>query len=183
MLLFQVATSHRIVGGDQSYPDCAPHRLVQHFSRFVFPTRAASRRSAPGGGRDGSPTGNREPLDRVPCSVAPARDSAPGLRLDSRPSYGDIPLNGFEAVLAAPPVPGHRAARRSKALVDLPTLMLEERWLGRYASAASTKEEGFDLLGRIRYQVRLQHPIASPATASHFTSPPTTNSSSALART
>ena len=47
--------------------------------------------------------------------------------------------------------------------------MLEERWLGRYASAASTKEEGFDLLGRIRYQVRLQHPISKPGNGQgHF---------------
>ena len=77
--------------------------------------------------------------------------------------YGDIPLNGFGKQFTE-----HRLFQaivlqdEVKRLSISQRWMLEERWLGRYASAASTKEEGFDLLGRIRYQVRLQHPISKP---------------------
>jgi len=83
--------------------------------------------------------------------------------------YGEIPLNGFGKQFTE-----HRLFQAIVLQDEVRRLsisqrwMLEERWLGRFANAAATQEEGFDLLGRIRYQVRLQHPISKPGNSQSY---------------
>jgi hypothetical protein len=74
--------------------------------------------------------------------------------------YGDIPLNSlgrnysenriFEAVQIA----------HKEGIVDLShRIMLEQRFVGRYSSAAAITEDQFPLQNRIRYMIRLQVPL------------------------
>mgnify|MGYP002413066483 FL=1 len=84
-------------------------------------------------------------------------------------AYGEIPLNSFGKQFTE-----HRLFQAIVLQDEVRRLsisqrwMLEERWLGRYANAAATKEEGFDLLGRFRYLLRLQHPISKPSDNKRF---------------
>ncbi len=76
-------------------------------------------------------------------------------------AYGDIPLNGFGKTFTE-----HRAFQMATitdkiANVDLShRFMLEQRWVGRFASAASTSEDEYLFLNRLRYMFRIQIPLA-----------------------
>ena len=74
--------------------------------------------------------------------------------------YGEIPLNGlgrdftehriFEMV---------QLAHKEGNINFSHRFMLEQRFVGRYSSAAVTKEDEFPLLNRMRYMCRMQAPL------------------------
>lgn len=75
-------------------------------------------------------------------------------------AYGDYPINGFGKTFTE-----HRMyqvatlAQRSGTVDISHRIMLEQRWLPRYASAASVKPEEWLFLNRGRYMLRLQHAL------------------------
>ena len=75
-------------------------------------------------------------------------------------AYGAIPLNGLgrnftEHRLFQMVQLGHK-----EGIVDLShRFTLEQRFVGRYSSAAVTKEDEFPLLNRFRYMFRMQMPL------------------------
>ena len=82
--------------------------------------------------------------------------------------YGDYPIaaNGtfpehrvFEQVVLKQAVHKLGVAHRFR---------VEQRWLGRRAPAEERRMEGWTFLHRFRYQVRLQHPIASVGKATLY---------------
>ena len=176
----------RFAGRGQSHPDFAQHRLVQHFSH-VSPFRQEQH---PGGipvAAEDWITHWQQSLLRIGYHVQlhPRVTARLGYGWIETFAYGEIPLNSFGKQFTE-----HRLFQAIVLQDEVRRLsisqrwMLEERWLGRYANAAATKEEGFDLLGRFRYLLRLQHPISKPSDNKRFsTSPLTTSSSSALAGT
>jgi hypothetical protein len=75
-------------------------------------------------------------------------------------AYGDIPINGFGKTFTE-----HRAYEMLTlsdkiSIVELShRLMLEQRWIGRYSTAALTKEDSYLFLNRLRYMLRIQVPL------------------------
>lgn len=75
-------------------------------------------------------------------------------------NYGDIPINGFGKQFTE-----HRAYQMATindkiSVVEFShRFMLEQRWIGRYANASSTKENDFFFVNRLRYMYRLQIPL------------------------
>ncbi|MFY7665636.1 DUF2490 domain-containing protein [Flavobacterium sp.] len=76
-------------------------------------------------------------------------------------AYGDIPLNGFGKTFTE-----HRIFQMATITdkiwnIDLShRFMLEQRWVGRFNSAAATSEDEYLFLNRLRYMFRLQIPLA-----------------------
>lgn len=75
-------------------------------------------------------------------------------------AYGEIPLNGFGKTFTE-----HRAYEMLQINTKVKPfdlshrLMLEQRWVGRYDSAASDTEDEFLYTNRIRYMMRWQLPL------------------------
>lgn len=74
--------------------------------------------------------------------------------------YGDIPLNGFGKDFTE-----HRffemlqLSHKEGAIDFSHRFMVEQRFVGRYNSRLSDKEDEYPLLNRIRYMIRLQAPL------------------------
>lgn len=74
--------------------------------------------------------------------------------------YGDIPINGLGRDFTE-----HRAFQMVTLTDKIGKIdfshrfMLEQRWVGRYSSAAVTTEDDFPLLNRMRYMIRAQMPL------------------------
>ena len=75
-------------------------------------------------------------------------------------AYGDYPINAFGKTFTE-----HRIyevatfAQRTGSLDLSHRIMLEQRWLPRYASAASAKPDEWLFMNRARYMLRLQHSL------------------------
>lgn len=75
-------------------------------------------------------------------------------------AYGDYPINAFGKTFTE-----HRIyevatfAQRTGSLDLSHRIMLEQRWLPRYASAASAKPDDWLFMNRARYMLRLQHSL------------------------
>jgi hypothetical protein len=71
--------------------------------------------------------------------------------------YGDIPLNAFGKAYSEHRVFEMIQIKHQEELIFFShRFMLEQRFVGRYNSVASTKEDAFTLLHRVRYMFRLQ---------------------------
>lgn len=74
--------------------------------------------------------------------------------------YGDIPINGMGKDFSE-----HRIYEMVQLNQNISTLsishrfMLEQRWVGRYTSAALTSEDDWVYTNRLRYMARLQLPV------------------------
>jgi hypothetical protein len=75
-------------------------------------------------------------------------------------AYGSLPINGFGKRFTE-----HRAFEMLQVNTKVNStdlqhrFMLEQRWVGRYATALSKKEDKFVYTNRIRYMLRAQKPI------------------------
>lgn len=75
-------------------------------------------------------------------------------------NYGDIPINAFGKGFSEHRI--YEAVVINNALGILETsqrLMLEQRWIGRYNSAMSVKQDNFFYVNRLRYLYRIQLPL------------------------
>ncbi len=75
-------------------------------------------------------------------------------------NYGDIPINSFGKQFTEHR--GYEMATVNDKIgkVELShRFMLEQRWIGRYAQAASTKEDEYFFANRLRYMYRMQIPL------------------------
>jgi hypothetical protein len=83
-----------------------------------------------------------------------------GYALAETNAYGDIPLNVFGKKFTE-----HRAFEMLQINSTINStdwqqrFMLEQRWVGKFASAADTKEAEYIFTNRIRYLLRIQRPI------------------------
>jgi hypothetical protein len=74
--------------------------------------------------------------------------------------YGEFPLNGFGKQFTEHRIFQMAQLSQKVGKVDFShRFMLEQRFVGKYASANSTREEEFPLLHRMRYMVRMQVPL------------------------
>jgi Protein of unknown function (DUF2490) len=77
--------------------------------------------------------------------------------------YGDIPINGLGRDFTEHRLFQMLTLTDKIGQLDLShRFMLEQRWVGRYSSAAETVEDEYPLLHRFRYMVRCQVPLRSP---------------------
>ena len=75
-------------------------------------------------------------------------------------SYGEFPLNGFGKQFTEHRIFQMAQLSQKVGKVDFShRFMLEQRFVGRYASANATREVDFPLLHRMRYMVRMQVPL------------------------
>jgi hypothetical protein len=74
--------------------------------------------------------------------------------------YGEYPLNGFGKQFTEHRIFQVAQLSQKVGKVDFShRFMLEQRFVGKYASANSTREDEFPLLHRMRYMVRMQVPL------------------------
>jgi hypothetical protein len=79
-------------------------------------------------------------------------------------NYGDVPINGLGKDFTE-----HRAYQmitlsdKHGALDVSHRFMLEQRWIGRYSSAALSREDDYFFVNRLRYMLRLQLPLKGPS--------------------
>lgn len=74
--------------------------------------------------------------------------------------YGEYALNGLGRDFTEHRIFEMVQLTHKEGIVDLShRFMLEQRFVGRYSSAAVSKEDEFPLLNRLRYMVRLQAPL------------------------
>ena len=74
--------------------------------------------------------------------------------------YGEYPLNRFGKQFTEHRIFQMAQLSQKVGKVDFShRFMLEQRFVGKYASANSTREEEFPLLHRMRYMVRMQVPL------------------------
>lgn len=76
--------------------------------------------------------------------------------------YGDVPINGYGKDFTEHRI--FQSIHLTDAVGKLEwshRLMLEQRWIGKYASAASATEDGYTFLNRARYMARVQYPLAT----------------------
>jgi hypothetical protein len=74
--------------------------------------------------------------------------------------YGEYPLNGFGKQFTEHRIFQMAQLSQKVGKVDFShRFMLEQRFVGKYASANSTREDEFPLLHRMRYMVRMQVPL------------------------
>jgi hypothetical protein len=74
--------------------------------------------------------------------------------------YGEIPLNGLGRDFTEHRLFQMIQLNDKQGRTDFShRFMLEQRFVGRYSSAATAREDEFPLLHRIRYMVRLQRPL------------------------
>ncbi len=75
-------------------------------------------------------------------------------------NYGDIPLNSLGRDFTEHRLFQMMQLSHKEGIVDFShRFMLEQRFVGRYSSAAVTKEDEFPLLNRMRYMFRAQIPL------------------------
>ncbi len=75
-------------------------------------------------------------------------------------NYGDYPLNAFGKTFTEHRLYQAATLTQRNGSVDLThRFLLEQRWLPRYATAASVKPEEWLYLNRARYMLRLQHAL------------------------
>ena len=75
-------------------------------------------------------------------------------------AYGDIPLNGLGKDFSEHRIFQMVQLLHKEGIVDIShRFMLEQRFVGRYSSAALAKEDDYLLLNRMRYMARLQIPL------------------------
>ena len=80
-------------------------------------------------------------------------------------AYGDIPLNTFGKQFTEHRTYQMLTINDKIGKVSLShRFMLEQRWLGRYTSAADTKDDDFLFMNRMRYMIRGQIPVTNNAT-------------------
>lgn len=81
-------------------------------------------------------------------------------------NYGDIPINSLGRDFSE-----HRAfemvqlSQKEGKLDIVHRFMLEQRFVGRYSSAAVSNEDDFPMVNRIRYMLRLQLPLKGKSIA------------------
>lgn len=74
--------------------------------------------------------------------------------------YGEYSLNGLGRDFTEHRIFEMVQLSHKEGVVDVShRFMLEQRFVGRYSSAAVSKEDDFPLLNRLRYMVRLQAPL------------------------
>lgn len=74
--------------------------------------------------------------------------------------YGEFPLNGMGRDFTEHRIFQMAQLSHKEGMVDIShRFMLEQRFVGRYSSAALEKEDEYPLLHRIRYMIRLQAPL------------------------
>ena len=74
--------------------------------------------------------------------------------------YGDYPINGFGKTFTEHRIYQAATLTQRSGTVDIShRIMLEQRFLPRYASAASVKPDEWLFLNRARYMLRLQHAL------------------------
>ena len=74
--------------------------------------------------------------------------------------YGDIPLNAFGKQYTEHRIYQMATLSQKVGKVDFShRFLLEQRFVGKYASADATRETEFPLLHRMRYMVRMQVPL------------------------
>ena len=74
--------------------------------------------------------------------------------------YGDIPLNGLGRDFTEHRIFEMVQLSHKEGIVEMShRFMLEQRFVGRYSTAAVTKEDEYPLLNRFRYMFRLQAPL------------------------
>ena len=74
--------------------------------------------------------------------------------------YGEIPINGLGRNFTEHRIFQMIQLSQKEGILDFShRFMLEQRFVGRYSSAAVTSEDEFPLLNRMRYLVRLQAPL------------------------
>lgn len=74
--------------------------------------------------------------------------------------YGDIPINGLGRDFTEHRIFEMLQLNHKEGIVGIShRFMLEQRFVGRYSSALSKKEDEFPLLNRIRYMPRIQVPL------------------------
>jgi hypothetical protein len=82
--------------------------------------------------------------------------------------YGEYAINGFGKAFSE-----HRTylmvqLNNKEGVVELAhRFMLEQRFIGKYATSTSAKEETFPLLNRARYQIRAQIPLKGKTIGLH----------------
>lgn len=80
-------------------------------------------------------------------------------------AYGDIPLNAFGKQFTEHRTYQMLTINDKIGKVSLShRFMLEQRWLGRYTSAADTQDDDFLFMNRMRYMIRGQIPVTNNAT-------------------
>ncbi len=74
--------------------------------------------------------------------------------------YGDYPINGFGKTFTEHRIYQAATLTQRSGTVDIShRIMLEQRFLPRYASAASVKPDDWLFMNRARYMLRLQHAL------------------------
>jgi len=74
--------------------------------------------------------------------------------------YGEIPINGLGRNFTEHRIFQMIQLTQKEGIIDLShRFMLEQRFVGKYSSAAVAEEDEFPLLHRMRYMVRLQAPL------------------------
>lgn len=75
-------------------------------------------------------------------------------------AYGDYPINAFGKTFTEHRLYEVATLTQRTGSLDLShRIMLEQRWLPRYISAASTKPDEWLFMNRARYMLRLQHSL------------------------
>lgn len=75
-------------------------------------------------------------------------------------AYGDYPINAFGKTFSEHRIYEAATLAQRTGTLDLShRIMLEQRWLPRYASAASAKPDEWLFMNRARYMLRLQHSL------------------------
>ena len=75
-------------------------------------------------------------------------------------AYGDYPINAFGKTFTEHRIYEVATFTQRTGSLDLShRIMLEQRWLPRYASAASAKPDEWLFMNRARYMLRLQHSL------------------------
>ncbi len=74
--------------------------------------------------------------------------------------YGELPINGFGKSFSEHRLFQMAQLSHKEGIADFShRFMLEQRFVGRYTSAALTEEDEYPLLSRLRYMMRLQVPL------------------------
>lgn len=78
--------------------------------------------------------------------------------------YGEIPINGLGRDFTEHRIYEMAQISHKEGIIDIShRFMLEQRWVGRYSSAAVASEDEFPLLHRMRYMARFQIPLKGKA--------------------
>lgn len=101
----------------------------------------------------------------VNYKISPEMTARAGYAWAETHAYGDIPINGFGKTFTE-----HRAYEMLQINTKVKPfdlshrLMLEQRWVGKFASAESDSEDEFLYTNRFRYMMRWQLPLKKSGT-------------------